>query len=354
MSEEVAHKVTRDEVYARIKAACKANDIDQDSVPRTWQDEAAKGVPVIPTPSSRLNACLGVGGIPQGRIIEIFGTEMSGKTTLMLQIMAKAQQMGMVCNYVDMEHALDASYAEALGVNMEEVLISQPTDGNTAMQLLKIAAESGCGLAVLDSIPALVSREELDKSITDSNVAHIARTLSQGLRQLTPIARRTNCTIVFINQLREKIGVMYGNPETTPGGRAMKYYASVRIDMRALGGAKRDDDRRTSKIHVVKNKLASPFRHCEVDIVYGKGFDKASDTFEYARELNIITGRGFMKMPWLECEGLKASTEETFQVRGKDKAIEFINSTPGYLEALMSECHRVLKEGPKNETVDED
>lgn len=343
----------RKEILARIKSQCRAHKLDDDSVPQTWKDRSRVQVPVIPTPSARLNACLGIGGIPLGRIVEIYGNESAGKTTLMLEIIAKAQKMNLPCGFVDMEHALDAAYAEAIGVDMDEIFVSQPTDGNTAMQLIKIMVESGVKLIVLDSIPALVAKDEYNKDIADPHVGLQARMLSQGLRQLAPLLGRAGASAVFINQLREKVGVMYGNPETTPGGRAMKYYASVRIDMRAL--SKKDEDGRISKITVVKNKLAPPFKYCEVGIKYGEGFDRVRDAVEYAKDLEIITGRSWMTLPQLDCDGLKDhDSEEVIKYQGTDQVIEFINSTEGYYDALMVECQRVTKEGIANERREED
>lgn len=345
-------KKTRKEILARITAGVKQFKLDDDSMPKTWADRVDIQVPVIPTPSARLNAALGVGGIPLGRITEIYGNESAGKTTLMLQIIAQAQAMGMACGYIDMEHALDASYAQALGVNMDELFISQPVDGNQALQLFRIMVDSGIKLVVLDSIPALVAREEYQKEITDNHVGLQARMMGQTVRQLASVLSRAGAAGVFINQLREKIGVMYGNPETTPGGRAIKFFASVRIDMRAL--SKKDDNGRLSKIKVVKNKLAPPFRECEVDILYGKGFDRLKDTVLYAKELGVITGRSWMTLPRLDCPGMElvdADTDLKFQ--GTDSVVTFVDQTEGYLDALMAKCQRASK-GETDERRDEE
>lgn len=335
----------RKQILAKIKQACKAAKIDEDSFPITWEDRAQIDVPVIPTPSARLNAALGVGGIPCGRITEIYGTESSGKTTLLLQVMANAQKMGKAVAFIDMEHALDASYAEALGVNMEDVFISQPKDGDTAMELIRaLLMTNEIGLIVLDSIPAMVSKNEFDKDVTDPHVALQARMLSSGLRQFTPLLSKTNTAVVFINQIREKVGILYGNPETTPGGRAMKFYSSVRIDMRAQ--SPKEEMRRTSKIKVVKNKLAPPLKWCEVDIIYGKGFDTAKDTVLYAKDLGIIEGKSWMTLPNLDCEGLKDWDfgEDELKFQGLNNVLDFVNNTEGYLEALMTKCQNKTKE----------
>lgn len=329
----------------KVKQACKANSIDEESYPITWEDRALIQVPVIPTPSSRLNAALGIGGIPLGRVTEIYGTESSGKTTIMLQVMAKAQKMGMNVAFIDMEHSLDASYAAALGVNMNEVLISQPKDGDTAMQLIRALLMTGeIGLIVLDSIPAMVSKEEFEKDVTSPHVAMQARMMSQGLRQFTPLLSKSQTAVVFINQIREKVGVMYGNPETTPGGRSMKFYASIRIDMRAQSA--KDEKRRTSKIKVVKNKLAPPCKWCEVDIIYGKGFDTLKDTVMYAKDLGIIEGRSWMTLPQLDCPGLEGYNfeENELKFQGINNVMDFVQNTEGYLDALADECQKTMKE----------
>jgi recombination protein RecA len=204
-------KQQRTELLNRIKQGCKSAKLSEDTLPTTWADRVALKVPVIPTPSARLNACLGIGGIPIGRIVEVYGTESSGKTTLMLQLIATAQKMGMATGYIDMEHALDPKYAEALGVEMNDLFISQPPDGSDALELAKVMVQSGIKLIVIDSIPALVNRDEYEKEITDSHVGLQARMLSQACRQLTPKLGLAGATAVFINQIREKIGVLYGN-----------------------------------------------------------------------------------------------------------------------------------------------
>lgn len=336
--------VNRKELLARIKASCKSFGVLEESVPVTWEDRPQIAIPVIPTPSARLNACIGVGGIPLGRITEVFGTESSGKTTLMLEIIAQAQKMGLPTAFIDMEHALDASYAEALGVKMGEVLISQPPTGDQALSVMKACVSSGIKLVVLDSIAALVSAAEYEKEITDNHMAVQARMLSQGLRQLSPLAGAQGCAIVFINQLREKVGVMYGNPEVTPGGRALKFYASLRLELRAQStSGKEGDTRRTSKIKVVKNKLAPPFKNCEVDIIYGKGFDRIKDAVSYAKDLGIIQGRA-----WLNIPDHNNPEGDKLKFQGLDSVNAYVETTEGYLEFLMNECLKLSKEKINN------
>jgi recombination protein RecA len=328
----------REQLLAKIKAGCKDAKIDESSLPQTWHDMAIADVPVIATPSPGLNKALGIGGIPFGRIVEIYGTEASGKTTLALQLAAAAQKAGRDVAFIDMAQSLDPKYVEALGVNMADVFISQPTTGDDALALAKVMAEAGVGLIVVDDVPSMVSRAELEKEITDSNIGLQARMMSQGLRQLQPILRRSDTCLIFINQIREKIGVMYGNPETTPGGRALKFFASMRIEMR--GTSKRDEEGGTTKVKVVKNKLAPPYKDCEIRIVYGKGIDGSDETFGIAVELDIIKKAGaWFVMPQLNCKGineLKGEDISNLKFHGEDNAKIFIGQTEGYFEALSS------------------
>lgn len=328
--------IARDQLKAKIIAGCKDAGMDESSYPQTWHDAALADVPMIPTPSPGLNRALGIGGVPYGRIIEIYGTESSGKTTLALQIAAGAQKDGRDVAFIDMAQSLDPKYVEALGLNMSDMFISQPTTGDDALSLAKVMAEAGVGLIVVDDVPSMVSKAELEKEITDSNIGLQARMMSQGLRQLQPILRRSNTCLIFINQIREKIGVMYGNPETTPGGRALKFFASMRIEMRAT--SQRDEDGTVSKVKVVKNKLAPPYKNCEIRIIYGKGIDGASETFGIAVELGIIkkTGAWFI-LPSLTCPGIDALEDGlALKFHGEDNAKIFIDQTQGYAEALAS------------------
>jgi len=324
----------REELLAKIKAGCKDAGLDESSYPLTWHDRVNLDVPVIPTPSPGLNAALGIGGIPFGRIIEIYGTESSGKTTLALQLAAAAQKQGRDVGFIDMAQSLDPSYVEALGVNMAEVLFSQPSSGDDALALAKIMAEVGVGLIVIDDVPSMAAKAELEKEITDNNIGLQARMMSQGLRQLQPILRANKCALVFINQIREKIGVMYGNPETTPGGRALKFFASMRIEMRAT--SKRTETSTMVKVKVVKNKLAPPYRGCELSIIYGKGIDGSSETFGIACELGVIQKKSaWFILPRLECEGMAFVTDtEALRFHGEESANDFIQQTQGYFDAL--------------------
>jgi len=252
-------------------------------------------IPAISTTSLSLDAAIGVGGIPRGRVIEIFGPEASGKTTLALHIVAEAQKAGGVAAYIDAEHATDADYAGHLGVNINDLLISQPDSGEQALEITEALVRSnGVDVIVIDSVAALVPRAELDGEMGDSLPGLQARLMSQALRKLTAIVGQTNTCLIFINQIREKIGVMFGSPETTSGGRALKFYSSVRLDIRRIGAIK-DGDRvvgNRTKVKIVKNKVAPPFRECEFDIMYGEGISREGDVLDLAVANRVVEKSG--------------------------------------------------------------
>ena len=252
-------------------------------------------IPAISTTSLSLDACIGVGGIPRGRVIEIYGPESSGKTTLALHIVAEAQKAGDVAAYIDAEHAMDSAYSAKLGVNIDELLISQPDSGEQALEIAEALVRSnGIGVIVIDSVAALVPRAELDGEMGDSLPGLQARLMSQALRKLTAIVGQTNTCLIFINQIREKIGVMFGSPETTTGGRALKFYSSVRLDIRRIGAIK-DGDRvvgNRTKVKIVKNKVAPPFRECEFDIMYGEGISREGDVLDLAVANRVVEKSG--------------------------------------------------------------
>src|ERR671913_2118316 len=246
-------------------------------------DKEVIDIPAISTTSLSLDACIGVGGIPRGRVIEIYGPESSGKTTLALHIVAEAQKTGDVAAYIDAEHAMDSEYAGKLGVNIEELLISQPDSGEQALEITEALVRSnGVGVIVIDSVAALVPRAELDGEMGDSLPGLQARLMSQALRKLTAIVGQTNTCLIFINQIREKIGVMFGSPETTTGGRALKFYSSVRADIRRIGAIKDGDGvvGNRTRVKVVKNKVAAPFKDVEIDLMHGHGFCRETDLID--------------------------------------------------------------------------
>ena len=286
-------------------------------------DKPAVSVETIPTGALALDVALGVGGIPRGRIIEVYGPESSGKTTLAQHIVAECQKKGGIAAFVDAEHALDPEYARNLGVNIDELLISQPDTGEQALDITEELVRSGAvDIIVVDSVAALVPKAEIEGSMEDQQMGLQARLMSKALRKLTGIIGKTNTTVIFINQLRQKIGVMYGNPETTTGGNALKYYASVRMEIKRVEGLKGDgeDVGNRVRVRVLKNKVAPPFRTAEFDIIFGKGICKIGNILDVAVDLDIVKKAG----SWFSFNDEKLG-------QGRDKAKEFLGENPEIL-----------------------
>lgn len=283
-------------------------------------------VDTIPTGSIALDVALGVGGYPKGRVIEIYGPESSGKTTLALSAIAEAQRQGGRAAFVDAEHAIDPVYARKLGVNIDELILSQPDNGEQALEIVEMLAHSNAiDLIIVDSVAALVPQAELDGVMSDTQVGLQARLMSKAMRKLAGVLNKSNCTVIFINQLREKVGIAYGNPEVTSGGRALKFYASIRIDIRRSEALKNGDVviGNKVKIKVVKNKVAPPFTACEVELIFGQGFSKVGEILDLATDAGIVKKMG----AWYDLEGTRLG-------QGRDKAKEFLTQNPSILDAL--------------------
>ena len=292
-------------------------------------ERQAVDVDVIPSGSLLLDDALGVGGYPKGRIIEIYGPESSGKTTLALHAIAECQKQGGRAAFVDAEHAIDPVYAKNLGVDVDELILSQPDNGEQALEIVEMLASSGAiSLIIVDSVAALVPQAELDGEMGDSSVGLQARLMSKAMRKLAGILNKQNCAVIFINQLREKVGVMYGNPETTSGGRALKFYASIRIDIRRTEALKTGADivGNTVKVKIVKNKVSPPFKSCELDIIYGQGISKESEILDKAVELGLIKKSG----SWFEYKGSKIA-------QGREAAKEYIKVNEDVSKELIAQ-----------------
>ena len=318
------------------------------AVMKLGDDKSRVNVEVIPTGCLSLDIALGVGGIPKGRIIEIYGPESSGKTTIALHMVAEVQKKGGIAGYIDAEHALDPVYAKNLGVDTANLYLSQPDDGEQALEIAETMVRSGAiDIVIVDSVAALVPRAEIQGEMGDSHMGLQARLMSQALRKITAFASKSNCTIIFINQLREKIGVTFGNPETTTGGRALKFYASVRIDIRRIDGIKANNELvgNRTRAKIVKNKVAPPFKSTEFDIMYGQGISKEGDTLDLAVEINIVNKSG----AWY-------TYGETRIGQGRENAKAYLKEHPDVLAEIDKKVrdYYSISEEAIREAVEED
>lgn len=304
------------------------------SVMRLADGEVAEDIQVVSTGSLGLDIALGVGGLPRGRVVEIYGPESSGKTTLTLQVIAQMQKVGGTCAFIDAEHALDAQYAQKLGVNLQELLISQPDTGEQALEIADALVRSGSvDLIVIDSVAALTPKAEIEGEMGDSLPGLQARLMSQALRKLTGTINRTNTMVIFINQIRMKIGVMFGNPETTTGGNALKFYASVRLDIRRTGSIKKGEEviGNETKVKVVKNKVAPPFKEAHFDILYGEGISREGEIVDLGVTHGIVDKSG----AWYAYHGDKIG-------QGKDNAREYLRSNPAIAVEIENQVREKL------------
>ena len=295
-------------------------------------DVTAMEIEAIPTGALSLDIALGIGGIPRGRIVEVYGPESSGKTTLALHMIAEAQKMGGEAAFIDAEHALDPVYAKHLGVDIDNLIVSQPDTGEQALEITEALVRSGAiDVVVVDSVAALVPKAEIDGDMGDSHIGLQARLMSQALRKLAGVINKSKCVVIFINQLREKVGIMFGNPETTAGGRALKYYASVRLDIRKIENIKQDGEvvGNRARVKVVKNKVAPPFREAEFDIVYGKGISKEGNILDIAVNLDIIEKSG----SWFSYNGERVG-------QGRENVKKYLSENP----EVMAEVEKKIRD----------
>jgi recombination protein RecA len=329
----------RDDLKDRLKALDLAvgqieKQFGKGSIMRLGQKGGIAPIEVIPTGAISIDYALGIGGMPRGRVVEIYGPESSGKTTLALQVIAQAHKMGGLAAFVDAEHALDSAYARKLGVDLDSLLVSQPDNGEQALEIVEVLVRSGSvDVVVVDSVAALVPRAEIEGEMGDSQMGLQARLMSQALRKLTGVVSKSKTCLIFINQLREKIGVMFGNPETTTGGRALKFYASVRVDIRRIAAIK-DGDMVTggrTRVKVVKNKLAPPFREAEFDVMYGEGISREGDLLDLAVEHKVVEKSG----AWFaySCDRLG---------QGRENSKAFLRDNPDLLRTIEDRVRKEL------------
>ena len=318
-------------------------DFGKGTVMKLGDAGATVAVETVPTGSLSLDIALGLGGVPKGRIIEVYGPESSGKTTVTLHMIAEVQKRGGIAGFIDAEHALDPVYAKNIGVDIDELYISQPDSGDQALEIAETMVRSGAmDIIVIDSVAALVPRQEIEGDMGDSHVGLQARLMSQALRKLTPVISKSNCVVVFINQLREKVGVMFGNPETTTGGRALKFYASVRMDVRKIETLKQNGEMvgNRTRIKIVKNKIAPPFKEAEFDIMFGKGISKEGDILDLAAACNVVSKSG----AWYAYNGDKIG-------QGRENAKLYLSQHPEIMDEIETKvrAHYNLGVTPEGE-----
>ena len=320
-------------------------DFGKGTVMRLGDPSAQVAVETIPTGSLSLDLALGLGGVPKGRIVEIYGPESSGKTTVALHMIAEVQKRGGIAGFIDAEHALDPVYAKNIGVDIDELYISQPDSGDQALEITETMVRSGAmDIIVVDSVAALVPKQEIEGDMGDSHVGLQARLMSQALRKLTPVISKSNCVVIFINQLREKVGVMFGNPETTTGGRALKFYSSVRMDVRRIETLKQSGEMvgNRTRVKIVKNKIAPPFKEAEFDIMFGKGISKEGDILDLAVKCDLVSKSG----AWFAFNGDKIG-------QGRENAKTYLSEHPEIMEELEQNIrahYHIGAEGDMEET----
>ena len=319
-------------------------DYGKGTVMRLGDPSAQVAVETIPTGSLSLDLALGLGGVPKGRIVEIYGPESSGKTTVALHMIAEVQKRGGIAGFIDAEHALDPVYAKNIGVDIDELYISQPDSGDQALEITETMVRSGAmDIIVIDSVAALVPKQEIEGDMGDSHVGLQARLMSQALRKLTPVISKSNCVVIFINQLREKVGVMFGNPETTTGGRALKFYASVRMDVRRIETLKQNGEMigNRTRVKIVKNKIAPPFKEAEFDIMFGKGISQEGDILDLAANCGVVNKSG----AWYAYQGSKIG-------QGRENAKQYLGDNPAIMEEIEQKIriHYHIGEEPEETT----
>lgn len=321
-------------------------DFGKGTVMKLGDPSAQVAVETIPTGSLSLDIALGLGGVPRGRVVEIYGPESSGKTTVALHMISEVQKRGGIAGFIDAEHALDPVYAKNIGVDIDELYISQPDSGDQALEITETMVRSGAmDIVVIDSVAALVPKQEIEGDMGDSHVGLQARLMSQALRKLTPVISKSNCVVIFINQLREKVGVMFGNPETTTGGRALKFYASIRMDVRRIETLKQGGEivGNRTRVKVVKNKIAPPFKEAEFDIMFGKGISREGDILDLAVGLDLVNKSG----AWFAYNGEKIG-------QGRENAKKYLAEHPEVMETLDRQIREHYHFGTEGAETDDE